>query len=146
MEKHTMKWKFFHMKIPFSELSKFQRFAFWNGFNDFLSIFLFVCNANILMYRVCWLKEFTNNSSWICYLYVHNVFVVFRMCSESFFWSLGHEFTDHKLHLSRATGLRRFKNYYGVSPNICNIIWKLIEANVPESCEPKHLLWTLCFL
>lgn len=29
---------------------------------------------------------------------------------------------------------------------MCSILWALIEENVTESCEPKHLLWTLCFL
>lgn len=80
-------------------------------------------------------------------MYLYEVFFhVYRMCSESLFWELGHKYTGHKLKLSRLTGLRRFKNFYGVSPNICGIIWNMIESNVPESCEPKHLLWTLCFL
>lgn len=80
------------------------------------------------------------------FAYFYSNVLVFRMYSESFFWKLGHKFTDHRLHLSPTQGHRRFKTFYGVSPNICSILWGLIEQNVPETCEPKHLLWGLCFL
>lgn len=66
--------------------------------------------------------------------------------TESFFYNLGHQYTDHYSHLSQKQGLRRFKTFYGVSPNISRILWALIETNVPETCEPKHLFWTLHFL
>lgn len=68
------------------------------------------------------------------------------MYSESFFWQLGHKFTDHQLHLSEIQGLKRFKAFYGVTPRICNVLWTLIESNSAEFFEPKHLLWALNFL
>lgn len=68
------------------------------------------------------------------------------MYCKSYFWKLGHKFTDHKLHLSPITGLRRFKSFYGVSPDICSILWKMIDKYLPIPCEPKHLLWALNFL
>lgn len=68
------------------------------------------------------------------------------MSSEKFFYDLGHQFTDHFSHLSPKQGLRRFKTFYGVSPKICCILWTLLETRDPESCEPKHLFWTLHFL
>lgn len=68
------------------------------------------------------------------------------MYSEQFFWTLGHKFTDHSPNLSLKQGSRRFKTFYGVSPRICSILWQLIEKIVSETCEPRHLMWTLSFL
>lgn len=73
-------------------------------------------------------------------------FTISRMSSESFFWQLGHTYTGHKLCLSESLGTRRFKNLYGVSPNICSKIWEMLEFSIPEPCQPLHLLWTLNFL
>lgn len=42
--------------------------------------------------------------------------------------------------------LRRFKCFYGVTPNVCCIVWNLLKDNLVPLAEPKHLLWSLCFL
>lgn len=69
-----------------------------------------------------------------------------KIKSQPIFWKLGHKYTGHKLRYSYNLGLRKFKAFYGVSPNICKIIWdKLINVR-PKTSQPKHLLWCLYFL
>jgi len=44
------------------------------------------------------------------------------------------------------TGNRRYKAFFGISPDTCARIWFLIGRKHPEGSKPKHLLWGLMFL
>lgn len=46
---------------------------------------------------------------------------------------------------SPLTGHRKFRTFYGISPDVCSSIWLLLSEK-PSSAEPKHLLWCLFFL
>lgn len=65
---------------------------------------------------------------------------------HSQFWKIGHKYTVHKLSLSNNLGLRRYKAFHGVSPNICQILWDKLSNVRPKTSQPKHLLWCLHFL
>lgn len=41
---------------------------------------------------------------------------------------------------------RRFRSLFGISAEVCAIVWKRIEAGRPSKSEPRHLLWSLMFL
>ena len=64
------------------------------------------------------------------------------------FWILGNQLTGHNVNQCRATGHRRFREFFGVSPVICSIIWDILVSvqSIPSSGKPCHLLWTLLFL
>lgn len=47
---------------------------------------------------------------------------------------------------SRIVGLRRFKSFFGASPQICAICWTLIKNELPANYREVHLLWALLFL
>lgn len=61
------------------------------------------------------------------------------------FWDEGVSIMKHKSCNSTMTGYRKFRSFFGVSPNVCAVTWKLIQ-NKPQGSEPKHLLWCLLFL
>lgn len=48
--------------------------------------------------------------------------------------------------MSVYVGLRRFKCFFGVSPQVCAIVWDECYNKLPNGAEPKHLLWCLFFL
>lgn len=52
----------------------------------------------------------------------------------------------HGICKSKHIGLRRFRSFFGVSPNICSITWKMLRSTAPLGSTPKHLLWCLHFL
>lgn len=64
------------------------------------------------------------------------------------FWILGHQITGHKLNRSEATGLRRFKEFFGACHITCSIVWEKLSLtnSFPASGKPCHLLWALLFL
>lgn len=66
------------------------------------------------------------------------------MLTSNNFWVLGEKYIKYK-HYS-VTGLRRFKSYFGVSPEVCSISWNMLENEIPYGGEPKHLLWALMLL
>lgn len=68
------------------------------------------------------------------------------MLDPEFFWKLGHNLTGHNVLKSENIGRRRFVSLFGVSHNICSIIWRYIEPNLPNGSTPSHLLWALLFL
>ena len=49
---------------------------------------------------------------------------------------------------SKVVENRNFREYFGTSQNIVQILWKLLVDNdlLPENCQLKHLLWTLFFM
>ncbi len=63
----------------------------------------------------------------------------------SIFWHEGLSLMKHNNSNSSVTGYRRFKTFFGVSPQVCGVVWNLIEKKPPGS-KPIHLLWSLLFL
>lgn len=61
------------------------------------------------------------------------------------FWNEGLSIMKYPNYNSTMTGYRKFKTFFGVSPNVCGVVWNIIEDK-PHHSEPKHLLWTLLFL
>lgn len=61
------------------------------------------------------------------------------------FLTIGNRYTKPGTSKSKYKSLRKFKVYFGVTPEICSIIWQKIKDKVPVGGEPKHLLWTLHF-
>lgn len=61
------------------------------------------------------------------------------------FWNDGLEYANHGMNNSKLTGLRKFKSFYGINPEICAILWNKLEDR-PVGSEPKHLLWCMLFL
>jgi len=62
------------------------------------------------------------------------------------FLKLGNVYTKSTLARSKYMALRRFKSFFGVSPQVCSIIWAELENDLPIGSQPKHLLWCLSFL
>lgn len=63
-----------------------------------------------------------------------------------YFYRISFPYINHTAKKSVLVGLRRFKSFFGVSPNVCAVIWHLIKSDSSSSNEPKHLLWALLFL
>lgn len=61
------------------------------------------------------------------------------------FWNEGLSYANHSTENSNLTGYRKFRTFYGVSPEICALLWNQI-GNKPSGSEPKHLLWCMLFL
>jgi hypothetical protein len=68
------------------------------------------------------------------------------MSWENFFWSEGLKIMEHDKYNSSQIGLRRFREFFGVSPLVCQEVWKLIRNKIPSGANAKHVLWTLLFL
>lgn len=39
-----------------------------------------------------------------------------------------------------------FSSMFGATPHVCQVFWDVIDAELPISCHPSHLLWDLYFL
>lgn len=63
----------------------------------------------------------------------------------SIFWNDGLEYANHKMSNSQLTGLRKFRSFYGIYPEVFSVLWKKITTK-PVGSEPKHLLWCMLFL
>lgn len=61
------------------------------------------------------------------------------------FWNEGLNYANHNTENSRLTGYRKFRTFYGISSEVCAVLWNQIE-NKPYGAEPKHLLWCMLFL
>lgn len=61
------------------------------------------------------------------------------------FWHEGSAYANHNTENSSMTGYRRFRTFFGISPELCAILWNRIPDKRPGS-EPKHLLWAMMFL
>lgn len=66
--------------------------------------------------------------------------------SEKYFYRLSFKYIKHSAKKSVFIGYRRFKCFFGVSPEVCAIVWERIRDITPTGGEPKHLLWSLLFL
>ncbi|XP_037047178.1 uncharacterized protein LOC119081971 [Bradysia coprophila] len=63
------------------------------------------------------------------------------------FLQLGSKYTREKGgSTSPYVKLRRFKNLFEVTPEVCLVIWNKICDKLPDDFKPIHLLWTLAFL
>ena len=67
------------------------------------------------------------------------------MESSDTFWILGHTITGHNLEGSLCLGYRKFRAFFGTSPQVCAIVWNSLSNRPPKS-QPKHLLWGLMLL
>lgn len=61
------------------------------------------------------------------------------------FWKEGLIICNHGNSNSTLSGLRKFRAFFGVSPLVCELLWKSIQ-NKCSGAEIKHLLWCLFFL
>lgn len=61
------------------------------------------------------------------------------------FWFEGLKYANHDPSNSILTGSRKFRSFYGITPNVFTTLWKLMSEKPPGS-EPKHLLWCMFFL
>lgn len=60
------------------------------------------------------------------------------------FYRISFPYINHTTKKSVPIGLRRFKSFFGVTPQVCAKLWNLFECN--NLSQPKHLLWALLFL
>lgn len=61
------------------------------------------------------------------------------------FYDYGKNIMNDSSH-SLVVGMRRFKSAFGVSPNVCSIVWLKIKNHLSPDFNEIHLLWTLFFL
>lgn len=64
---------------------------------------------------------------------------------NNLFWIQGLEYTNHSSCGSRIVGLRKFRSFFGCSPEVCEKLWNNLRDK-PGDSSPKHLLWALLFL
>lgn len=67
------------------------------------------------------------------------------MSSNDFFDTAG-SLINFKTNGSLIVGLRQFNEFFGTSPEICEIIWKLLIGHHPIGGKPIHLLCALLFV
>ena len=63
--------------------------------------------------------------------------------SEETFWFFGHQIIGHKLEGSLTMGYRKFRAFFGTSPEVCAILWNKLFEKRPQNSSPIHLLWGL---
>lgn len=68
-----------------------------------------------------------------------------KSLAESFL-NYGNSITKHASCRSNYVGLRRFKEFFGVSPTICAKTWLHLKNVLPADYRQHHLLWALLFL
>lgn len=73
-------------------------------------------------------------------------FYRFLEVSSMTFLSLGNKITKTKRGQKESTKTRRFKSFFGITPQVCSIVWEKICDKAPNDFQPKHLLWGLTFL
>lgn len=61
------------------------------------------------------------------------------------FLKLGNTYTKSVLSRPKVA-LRRFKSHFGVTLEVCSIVWNEIRNSAPVGALPTHLLWCLSFL
>lgn len=61
------------------------------------------------------------------------------------FWHEGSLLANHDTINSKLTGYRKFRTFFGISPEVCAILWEKMH-NKPPGSEPKHFLWCLFYL
>lgn len=66
--------------------------------------------------------------------------------AAEYFFRIGNMYTKSKMKSSQALRLRRFKSFFGVTPEVCSLVWEKIKDVVPSNSKPKYLLWCLYFM
>ena len=68
--------------------------------------------------------------------------------STSQFWRLGNQLTCHDDSRSTEIGRQRFREFFGIPPELCSIVWNELYNSdaIPVFGQPHHLLWALLFL
>lgn len=64
---------------------------------------------------------------------------------EEIFYNLGAAFIKHSGQSLR-TGRRRFKAFFGCTPQVCAILWQHLQLSLERGYTKEHLLWGLFFL
>lgn len=77
---------------------------------------------------------------------IHKKFTIFEMdqCTKVFLFE-GLVISNSANEISPLSEIRKFRSFFGVSPNVCTIIWHSIDE-IPSGANPVHLLWCLVFL
>ena len=68
------------------------------------------------------------------------------MVSSDTVWNIGHKITGHDLKGSLSMGYRKFRAFFGTSPQVCEIVWDRLSTLRPKDSIPEHLLWGLMLL
>ena len=68
------------------------------------------------------------------------------MCEPSAFVALFREISQRAPEVSFSTEARPFRALFGVSAQVCAVIWGMLRGHVPRRSTPTHLLWSLMFL
>jgi DDE superfamily endonuclease len=71
------------------------------------------------------------------------------LLNPAIFVELGNSIMQrHAKTRSAKTEERRFRGHFGTSPEICSILWDMVDPGrtMPKGARPKHLLWSLAFL
>lgn len=63
----------------------------------------------------------------------------------SIFWNEGLAYANHSTEKSNLTGLRKFRSFYGIGPDVFTLLWKKVIGK-PAGAQPKHLLWCMMYL
>ena len=62
------------------------------------------------------------------------------------FLYLSQKMTGRAASVSTLPEKRRFRSLFGVSPELCSVIWSRLGGKQVKSGNPMHLLWALLFL
>lgn len=68
------------------------------------------------------------------------------MMDTDLFLRLGNSLTKQSESGSLLVANRKFKAFFGITPEVCQICWNNIEGNRPPGSKLIHLLWALLFL
>ena len=68
-----------------------------------------------------------------------------NLFSSSHFLYIASKYPGYK-NRSNVLSDRIFRALFGVTSNVCAIIWAKLEVNVTTDKDPNHLLWGLLFL
>lgn len=85
----------------------------------------------------------------VVYSFVHKIVKVYNFKEmESLthlFWTEGLVYIKHNIANSGITANRKYRSFFGISPEVCAKLWRLLTEK-PTNSKPKHLLWSLLFL
>jgi hypothetical protein len=70
------------------------------------------------------------------------------MVNRNDFWIAGCKIANHNLGASDVVGLRRFREHFGISPEVCLIAWLILAGKHlhPPGAIPLHMLIAILFL
>lgn len=68
------------------------------------------------------------------------------LITSEIFLRMGNEIAGQATTKSSYSSLRRFRSFFGTSPDVCVILWHQLQTRIPEHGSPEHVLWALLFL